>query len=104
MLKSKKFDKISCPNCGAEYLTSEIFIPSFVFGKPTDIIKDEDGKILDCGGQEPDTTETYICDYCGKGFKAVVKLQYYVTTDKVANFEEEYVSSLHKDSLALSEE
>ena len=41
----RKYSKIVCPVCGAEYLQSEIFVPDGIIGKPTDIVKNKKGKI-----------------------------------------------------------
>lgn len=59
---------IRCPECGTEYLPSEIFYPKYFFGKPLDIYKDEKGQILGINGTEMDTVETYICDKCNHEF------------------------------------
>ena len=37
---------IKCPFCGAEYLPSEIYIPSDFLPKFEDLTKDENGKIV----------------------------------------------------------
>lgn len=63
---SKKI--IKCPYCGYEYLPSEIFYPDDFLGKPQDIIKDENGVILGYNGSDMLTSETYVCDKCGKNF------------------------------------
>ena len=93
-----------CPKCGAEYLPCEIFLPDYLLGKAKDIIKDEDGKILDFGGLEPDLSEKFECEYCKTSLKISARVWYSATLEKTSNFDEEYVSSIHKDSLELSEE
>ena len=86
--------KITCPRCGAEYLPSELFIPKFVFGKPTDIERTDTGKLLWCDGQDMDLQETYKCDYCNKPFeiKAIIKFESYIDDRK--DFTSDYSTSL----------
>lgn len=59
---------VKCPECGAQYLPAEIFYPKHFFGNPKDIYKDEKNEILGINGTEMDTTESYVCDKCGKEF------------------------------------
>lgn len=103
-MKNKKFEKIVCPKCGAEYLPCEIYLPNYLLGKAEEVIKDEDGKILDFTGLEADMSERYECEYCNTTFKVNAKIIFTPSMDKTSNFDEEYVSSTHKDSLELSEE
>ena len=50
----KKHIIIKCPKCGYEYLASEIFYPDDLLGGSTDILRDENGKIIFLGnGKEP---------------------------------------------------
>lgn len=89
--------KIVCPHCGAEYLPQEIFVLSD-FNK-SDIIKDENGKILD--NIEYDTYESYRCDYCDKTFQATMGMAFEVTYTKTPD---PYTTKLHKPALFLEEE
>ena len=57
-------NRIECPNCGAEYAPQEIFIMNTFNNK--DIVKDENGKILD--DMDYDNEESYKCDYCNQTF------------------------------------
>ena len=59
---------IKCPNCGAEYLPAEIFLPMDFFGRPQNVIKGVNGNILGYDGDDMDLKEQYECDYCGKTF------------------------------------
>ena len=36
---------IKCPKCGYEYLPAEIFFPDVLLGEPSNIIRDEEGKV-----------------------------------------------------------
>ena len=49
-MATKKVEKIVCPQCGMEYLPAEIYLPNYLLGKPTRIVRDENGKILDYDG------------------------------------------------------
>lgn len=60
---------IKCPFCGHEYSASEIFMPGQIIGKADNVIKDPTGRILYTEwSEEPEATEHFICDGCGKGF------------------------------------
>lgn len=59
---------IKCPKCGREYLPGEIYLPKDFLGCPSDVIKDEDGKILFQVNGEMNLTETYTCDNCNTPF------------------------------------
>lgn len=88
--------KIVCPNCGAEYAPQEIFLMG-VFNN-TNIIKDEEGKILD--DLSYDSNETYKCDYCNKTFHASMNIEFNVYTTHL----KEHITRLHKPSIFLKEE
>lgn len=79
---------INCPYCDAEYLLGEIFVPKFVFGNVSNIIKDKEGKILSYDGEELDTDETYECDVCKKRFS--VSLLIKTKVDKPEDFSEQF--------------
>jgi len=59
---------IKCPYCGCEYLPAEIYLPKYLLGHPTNIIKDHDGVILGYDGTDMDLNEKYTCDKCAKDF------------------------------------
>ena len=59
---------IRCPQCSCEYLPAEIYYPNDFLGKPTNIIKDEEGQVLGFHGEDMNTVETFICDKCGTKF------------------------------------
>ena len=42
----EKLNIIICPNCGAEYLPAEIFLPDSFLGRPGVVDKDSSGKII----------------------------------------------------------
>lgn len=49
-MKVRKFEIVECPKCGYQYLPAEIFVPKYYFGVPTQIERDEDGKIISYEG------------------------------------------------------
>lgn len=86
---------IKCPKCGREYLLSEIFYPDEFFGHPSNIIKDEEGKIIHIKGKDMNLTETYSCDSCGCEFKVEVSLSTKVEENKdIVDFDVEYTSKI----------
>ena len=94
-MKIRKFEIIECPNCGYEYLPAEIFIPKYYFGVPTNIQRDEKGKLISYEGTSVDLFEKYTCDKCNKEFRVVSKLQ--LTTEEPAEFNDEYVTKLNRN-------
>ena len=93
---------IKCSNCGAEYLPAEIFVPNEFFGKPQNIIRDENNQIISYNGNNMDLTDQYRCDYCGTTFKVSAKINF--LTNSIINYEKEYSSSLKKNTLFLQED
>ena len=94
---------ITCPVCGHQYLPSEIFFPDDLVGKPTEIIKDNFGKIDFYLGEDQNLTEEYVCDGCGTRFtvQAAINFKTEVVEDK---FDEEYVSKFNKPKKLILEE
>ena len=66
--------KIRCPHCGYEYLLSEIFDTEDVLGTPSNIMRDDDGKIIFVEGEQPITKQVWCCDKCGSKFQVSVDL------------------------------
>ena len=96
-MKVRKFEIIECPECGYEYLPAEIFIPNAYFGRPTNIVRNENGKLVSYDGTSVDLFEKYICDKCNFEFRVVSKLQ--LTTEDVVpeRFNEDYVTKLDRN-------
>lgn len=88
--------KVVCPNCEAEYSIQEIFLMN-VFNN-FNIVKDEEGKILD--ELEYDDEEAYKCDYCNKTFFAKLNIDVEVSDSEI----NPYVTKLHKPSLFFKED
>ena len=93
--------KITCPNCGAEYLPSELFIPKNFFGGSRYVEKDISGKIVD-DVKDMDLVETYRCDYCG--LKFIVKATVNFKTECKAKGFGDYSTKIDKPNLFMEEE
>lgn len=95
-MKVRKFEIVECPNCGYEYLPSEIFIPKYYFGKPENIERDENGKLVSYEGTSVDLFELYTCDKCNTEFRVVSKLQLTTELGFPGNFNIDYVTKIDK--------
>lgn len=87
---------ITCPNCGAEYLPAEIYLPDYFLGKPSNIDKDGNGKLIYFSGDNMNLSETYHCDYCKKEFKIICKLNFITDYNRDLDFDEEYSTQMSK--------
>ena len=102
-MKTRKFEIIECPKCGYEYLPAEIYIPNAYFGKPSMIMRDNNGKITDYQGSSIDVFETYICDKCATEFKITSRIGFITEGILPDSFDEEYTINLHNGNLFLEE-
>lgn len=100
-MKPKQLRIIKCPNCGTEYLPAEIYYPNVFLGKPLNIVRSVDGKILGFDGNSMNDTETYKCDNCNSLFEVVSTTNF--TSKLVEGTSEEYVTKLNKNKLFLEE-
>lgn len=99
----KKQQIIKCPNCQAEYLPAEIYLPDALLGRPRKIEKDSNGKILNYFGTNMDLMETYRCDFCNRKFNVTLNPKFF-TDSPTKDFTSDYSTKLTKPSLFLSEE
>ena len=90
---------IKCPNCGAEYLPNEIYLPNEFF---TDVeaLKDENYKILNTSADSLNTSEEYCCDNCGTAFKVTASVSF-TSEGVVDDFDSDYVVTINKDRIDL---
>ena len=95
-MKPRKFELIECPKCGYEYLPAEIFVPRGYFGRPTDIVRDDAGKILSYEGTSVDLFEKYICDKCNTEFRIVSKLQLTTELAFPGSFNDDYMTKIDR--------
>ena len=103
MTEERNFQVIKCPKCGYEYLPGEIFIGNAFVGRPTDISRTFDGKILYFDGTTMDTEETYICDHCGAPLKLHAEVTFRANVDSKRDFSNDYTSSLKSKKAILWE-
>lgn len=93
---------IRCPKCGYEYLASEIFYPEDLLGKSTDIIRDDNGKIIFLGnGEEPELTENWECEHCGCEFQAKLNIKGETIYDNNYDFSDDYQIAIDDDKESL---
>ena len=94
---------IKCPKCGKEYLPSEIYYPNSFLGKPTSIVKNDEGKIVFYLGDSMDLQEEYECS-CGCHFTTKASIEFTVEENTSLDFsEEEYTTPLFGNRIALQE-
>lgn len=87
---------IVCPHCNAEYLPAEIYMPKSLLGRPYDIIKNSQGKIISFSGNSIEETESYICDYCNKSFETKFDIDFNTTAGIIEFFNDDYVRPVSK--------
>jgi len=97
-------DIISCPYCGAEYIAGEIFIPDFFLGKPQNIERDSNHKIIEDYGKQMDSKETFTCEFCSTPFDVVAEITFNVIEKPDYNFKSAYSTPLERTKLFLDEE
>lgn len=102
-MNDKNTQLISCPVCGHQYLPSEIFFPDDLIGRPTEIFKDNSGKIDFYLGEDQNLTADYTCDGCGTHFKVQATINFKTEVEN-EKFEEEYVSTFTKPKKLILEE
>ena len=100
-MKPKLLRVIKCPMCGYEYLPAEIYLPNEFLGKPKNIMKDVNGKILGYEGTKMNDTETYKCDNCDSLFKVVSTTNF--VSEPICQYSEEYVTKISTNKLFLQE-
>jgi len=100
----KKRIIIPCPKCKAEYLPCEIFIPQSFLGDARNIVKDNDGHILDYDRGEMDTEETYICDKCGATLRVKCKILFSVDERTNQDFDSAFISSIKEENIEFAED
>ena len=95
---------IHCPKCSYEYLPGEIFVPEYFTGKPKDIERDENGKIIANYGINQETEEMFQCENCGCRFNVTASIAYNVSIDDKYSFDDDYKSAKYPtDRLNLFE-
>ena len=90
---------IRCPQCGAEYLPGEIYMPGSLIGQPDEVVRDSFGKIIYedyyTKTREPDNIEHFTCEYCNKPFVIEATVTYKAKEEAPErDFSTKYVSLL----------
>lgn len=99
-----KTNYIRCPNCGAEYMAAEIYLPDSFLGKPSFIDKEHNtGKIKDFFGPDMDLREKYICDYCNAKFRIDTSVKFFTKELSEEDFNKEHVTKYKKSKLFFAE-
>lgn len=100
----KKLPLITCPVCGREYMPGEIYLPKSFFGKQTEVVRNNEGKIEFFLGDDMDLWEEFVCEDCLTKMKIKANLTFEVTAIK-NDFDEEYTTEINKPAkIKLSEE
>lgn len=98
---------ITCPQCGAEYLAQEIYIPEAFFGKASYIEKNEEThKIEEVYGNNSDLDleESYRCDFCNTPFLVTAKISFIEKEDIDRNFDKDHVTIISAPKIHLAED
>ncbi len=95
---------IECPKCKCQYYPSEVFIPEYLLGNPTDIMRDSKGKIVISNSTLFDPNEEFTCEHCGAHFTVKASISFDVKIDEQHSFDNEYTSTIYEDRISLKEE
>lgn len=95
---------IKCPNCGWEYLPGEIYLPNQFLGRPKDVERTLDGKILMNYGTNMDLEESFECENCKCAFKVFANVDFTTGKDVLRDFEEDYVVEMFPNRIVLEEQ
>ena len=88
---------ITCPFCKAQYFPGEIFMPGALLGHPSEVVRDDTGKIIFVDFHEenklPTARETFVCEYCHQPFDVEAGYISYKAKESApeTNFKQEYV-------------
>ena len=98
-------EKIRCPYCGAEYMPSEIFIPSDFLPKFEDLVKDDEGHIVAVYEHPMNLKEEYTCDYCNHRFSIIAEVSFKAEANPLHDYNFNHESDLYPEGrVELSEE
>ena len=97
-------DIISCPYCGSEYTAGEIFIPEFFLGKPQNIERDSNHKIIEDYGKKMNLNETFVCEFCNTPFDIEAEVSFKIIAKPDYNFNVSYSTPLERAVLFLNED
>ena len=90
---------ITCPVCGQQFLPAEIYIPEEFFGRPTEVIRDDAGKIEFHLGPEMNLDEEFVCEHCGTAFTVHAKLSFETSYEAKDSEHVTYFNNVKKSQL-----
>ena|SRR5574344_937218 len=94
---------ITCPRCGMEYLPAEIFYPNIFFGRPSNIDRDYNHKLIDYCGTSLNNEESYTCNNCKTPFRVYASVNFRSVIDSSKDISKPYVTKLRKETLFMDE-
>lgn len=97
----KNYLKIRCPKCGYEYHVAEIFFPEDILGKPINIVRDDNNKIIWCEGDDSSSEEQWECYNCGTTFKVKLNIDCETVYDNKYDFSDDYTVTKNTDKEIL---
>ena len=95
---------IECPHCKRQYTIQEIYLPNYLLGKATDVVRNEDGVIETYEGTPQDVVEQFTCESCNCTFKVKAKLDFETEIVDDENFGDDYSTTIYKNRINLKEE
>lgn len=93
-IMKRKLAVITCPTCGREYLPAEIFLPNVFFGRPLNIRRSMDEKIIDFDGESLNTSESYYCEKCNIPFNVISKISFDTKVNISVDFDNDYIRKI----------
>lgn len=103
-MEKENYNVIKCPYCDYEYLPGEIYLPEHLIGKPVDVERDFEGKILWADGLQPDVKETFVCNKCNKEFAVKANISFETSQSETIDFDSDYSSNKYEDRISLKED
>lgn len=95
---------IECPHCKRQYTIQEIYLPNYLLGKATDVVRNEDGQVEAFDGVEQDLNEQFTCEECNYTFKVKAKIDFDTEIVEDESFDSDYSTTIYKDRINLKEE
>lgn len=102
--ESRYLQFIECPHCRRQYTISEIFLPDYLLGKTTDVIRNEDGQVEAFEGIGQDLKEEFTCEECNYTFEVKANISFETKVIESESFDNDYSTTIYKDRITLKEE
>jgi len=94
---------IECPHCRRQYTIQEIYMPNYLLGKATEVIRNDDGVIETFEGIEQDLVEQFTCEECNTTFKVKANITFETSVIEEESFDNDYSTTIYKDRIKLEE-